>query len=114
MSSNKVTKIDLIEAVYQATKCDKQVVQKVTNQLFEQIKVSLSEGKNIELRGLGTFKRKVRKGRKNARNPKNGEIVSYESYNTIVFDPGQELDQALRELPVTENKDITDNNSKAD
>ena len=104
MSSDKVAKSDLVEAVYLATKCEKQIVQKVVDELFEQMKSSLSEGKVIELRGFGTLELRLRKGRENARNPKNGEKLSYSPRYAVVFRSGRELKKSLLELPVSENQ----------
>lgn len=102
MSSRKITKIDLLEAVYQSTECEKQVVQKVTDQLFEQIKEFLSQGNTIELRGFGTFEPRLRKGRENARNPKTGETLSSAPHYVVAFRSGRELKKSLLELPVIE------------
>ena len=76
MSSRKVTKYDLVEAVYQNTKCEKRVVQDVIENLLGQLKDSLKDGNTIELRGFGTFEPRLRRGRAKARNPKTGEQLS--------------------------------------
>lgn len=104
MSSGKITKIDLVEAVYQATEFEKQVVQKVVDELFEQLKSSLSEGSSIELRGFGTFEPRLRKGRKNARNPKTGEKLSSSPHYVVAFRSGRELKNSLLQLPVIDNQ----------
>lgn len=104
MSSKKVTKIDLVEAIYQTTEFEKQVVQKVVDQLFEQVKASLSEGSTIELRGFGTFEPRLRKGRDKARNPKTGEIVKSYSHYAVVFRSGRELKNSMLDLSVSENQ----------
>ena len=48
----------------------------------------------VELRGFGTFEVKLRKGRKRARNPKTGAIVSVEDHGVASFRPGRELKKA--------------------
>ncbi len=73
MSAKKVTKYDLVESVYQNTNCEKRIVQDVVEQLLEELKEALKAGNTIELRGLGTFEPRLRKGRSRARNPKTGE-----------------------------------------
>jgi integration host factor subunit beta len=45
----------------------------------------------VELRGVGTFEVRTRKGRSKARNPKTGEIVSVEDHGVAAFRPGREL-----------------------
>ena len=44
----------------------------------------------LELRGFGTFKVRLRKGRA-ARNPRTGEPCTTSNHRAIVFRPGQEL-----------------------
>ena len=100
MADDKLTKIDLVESVYLNTKIEKQDVQKVIDNLLEQLKSSMSDGKTIELRGFGTFEKRLRKGRAKARNPKTGEIVSVEPHYVAVFRPGKELKNAISDLPV--------------
>nr|WP_318706295.1 HU family DNA-binding protein [uncultured Treponema sp.] len=100
MADDKLTKIDLVESVYLNTKIEKQDVQKVIDNLLEQLKSSMSDGKTIELRGFGTFEKRLRKGRSKARNPKTGEIVSVEPHYVAVFRPGRELKNAISDLPV--------------
>ncbi|MCQ2600237.1 MAG: integration host factor subunit beta [Treponema sp.] len=100
MADDKLTKIDLVESVYLNTKIEKQDVQKVIDNLLEQLKSSMIDGKTIELRGFGTFEKRLRKGRSKARNPKTGEIVSVEPHYVAVFRPGRELKNAISDLPV--------------
>ena len=100
MSDEKLKKNDLIESVYLNTKIEKQDVQKVIDNLLAQLKSSMSDGKTIELRGFGTFEKRLRKGRAKARNPKTGEIVSVEPHYVAVFRPGRELKNAISDLPV--------------
>lgn len=100
MADDKLTKIDLVESVYLNTKVEKQDVQKVVDNLLEQLKSSIADGKTIELRGFGTFEKRLRKGKSNAHNPKTGEIVSVEPHYVAVFRPGRELKNAISKLPV--------------
>ncbi|HIW36579.1 MAG TPA: HU family DNA-binding protein [Candidatus Treponema faecavium] len=100
MSSNKVTKYDLVEAVYQTTQYEKKAVQDIFEALFEQMKKCLTAGSTIELRGFGTFEPRLRKGRQKARNPKTGEQLSIAPHYVAAFRAGQELKKALWVLPV--------------
>src|SRR5574344_1449190 len=100
MSTEKVTKYDLVEAVYQNTKCEKRLVQDVVENLFSELKNALKDGATIELRGFGTFEPRLRKGRSCARNPKTGEQLSVAPHYVAAFRSGQELKKALWELPV--------------
>ena len=104
MSAKKVTKYDLIEAVYQSDAgYEKKVIQDILDSLLQNIKTSLSEGNTIELRGFGTFEPRLRRGREKARNPKTGEALSVAPHHVAVFRAGRELKNALWELPVEED-----------
>lgn len=103
MSLNKTTKVDLVESIYKNTKCEKYVVQKVLDEFFEQMKISLSKGNDIELRGFGTFEMRLRKGRENARNPKTGEKLSSDSHYVVAFRSGKDLKESVLKLPIKEN-----------
>ncbi len=108
MSSNKVTKYDLVEAVYQNTQYERKAVQAIFESLFDEMKKCLMEGSTIELRGFGTFEPRLRKGRQRARNPKTGEQLSVAPHYVAAFRAGQELKKALWDLPV--DCENTDNN----
>ncbi len=100
MAEKKITKYDLVEAVYQSTECEKKLVQDVIENLLLQLKESLKDGYTIELRGFGTFEPRLRKGRVKARNPKTGEQLSVAPHYVAAFRSGQDLKKALWNLPV--------------
>lgn len=100
----KVTKFDLVEAVYENTSYDKKVVQTVIDSFLEEIKNSLKDSSTIELRGFGTFELRLRKGKESARNPKTGDIVSVAPHYVAAFRSGQELKSSLWNLPVENNQ----------
>jgi integration host factor subunit beta len=102
MSSEKVTKVDLIETVYR--KCDtveKKVVQGVIDTVFDEIKHSMKRGATLELRGFGTFEPRLRKGRDKARNPKTGAPLKVKPHYVAAFRSGRDLRTAMWELPVS-------------
>ena len=104
MEVKKITRHELIDAVYQNTKCEKRVVQEVVDSLLNELKKSLSEGNTIELRGFGTFEARRRKGRVKARNPKTGEELSVAPHYVAAFRAGMELKKSLLKLDATEQK----------
>ncbi len=104
MSSKKVTKNDLVEAIYASTKHEKKVVQSILDSFIENVKDSLKQGSTIELRGFGTLEPRLRKGRICARNPKTGEVLSVEPHYVVAFRSGQELKNALWNLPIQSEK----------
>ena len=69
------TKHDLIVDVSKATGLTQSDTKIVVEELMGTIAEILESGKNIEIRGFGTFYTKMRKPRP-ARNPKTGEVVS--------------------------------------
>ncbi|HAH60688.1 MAG TPA: integration host factor subunit beta [Treponema sp.] len=98
MALKKITKYDLVESIYQNTKCEKRIVQQVVENFLEEVKKSLENGSTIELRGFGTFEPRLRKGRISARNPKTGEKLSVNPHYVAAFRSGQELKKALWDL----------------
>ena len=98
MSEKKVTKGDLVDAVYKSTDVEKQVIQKVVDSLLLHTREELEKGSTIELRGFGTFEVRLRKGRAVARNPKTGEKLSVEPHYVAAFRAGQILKDKLWNL----------------
>ena len=56
MAQKKITKVDLVEAVFLDTSLEKKEIQEVVDSLLEKIKDSLKAGSSIELRGFGSLK----------------------------------------------------------
>lgn len=102
MSKNKVTKVDIVDSVYDKVDCEKKTVQLVADAFLGEIKDSLKNASTIELRGFGTFEVRLRKGRAAARNPKNGEKVDVPPHYVVTFRAGKELKNSVRNLPVTD------------
>ena len=90
------------DAVYESTSYDKKIIQTVIDSFLEQVKFSLKDSSTIELRGFGTFELRLRKGKLSARNPKTGDKVSVAPHYVAAFRSGQELKNALWNLPVEE------------
>lgn len=105
MASKKVTKFDLVEAVYQKSNCEKYVVQEVVDNFLIEIRNALGNGATIELRGFGTFEPRLRKGRASARNPKTGEHLSVAPHYVAAFRSGQELKKTLWNLEPSKSDD---------
>ena len=104
MSEKKVTKGDLVDAVYKSTDVEKQVIQKVVDSLLLHTSEELEKGSTIELRGFGTFEVRLRKGRAVARNPKTGEKLSVEPHYVAAFRAGQILKDKLWNLKKKDEK----------
>ncbi len=91
MISRKLTKAEIIEHLHENLGLNRTEVHQVIDEFFVELKTGLEDDKVIELRGLGTFEIRTRKGRERARNPKTGEIVSVNTHGVAIFRPGKEL-----------------------
>lgn len=94
-----MTKADLVEQVAERTGLTRTDVAVVVDQFLETIKKSMEEMKNIEIRGFGTFKIKLRKARK-ARNPRTGDEVPVPDRKVPVFKPSNEFKELITKLPL--------------
>jgi integration host factor subunit beta len=99
MVTNKFTKADIIDSVYNKTGINRKDIRVVVDLLIDEIKTALVNQRVIELRGFGTFEIKVRKGRTKARNPRTGELLSVGSHGIAAFRAGRELKQEVWNLP---------------
>jgi integration host factor subunit beta len=106
MVTNKFTKADIIDSIYNKTGINRKDIRIVADLLLDEIKAALVNQRVIELRGFGTFEIKVRKGRKKARNPKTGEFLSVNSHGIAAFRAGRELKQEVWNLPQVPKSDI--------
>ncbi|MDR2493695.1 MAG: integration host factor subunit beta [Spirochaetaceae bacterium] len=109
MAGEKYTRKKLIDSIAEKTGIHQKEVRRVVDYVFDDLKTALIERKMIELRGFGTFKVKMRKGREKARNPKTGEAVSVNDHGTVVFRPGRELKKDvwnLREEAACDGSDV--------
>ncbi|MDR1863311.1 MAG: integration host factor subunit beta [Treponema sp.] len=99
MVSNKITKADIIDAIYNKIGVNRKDIRIIADLFIDEIKAALVNQKVIELRGFGTFEIKIRKGRKKARNPKTGELFSVNSHGIAAFRAGRDLKQEVWNLP---------------
>jgi DNA-binding protein HU-beta len=75
-----MTKADIVNEISKETGIEKQAVQKTVEAFMETVKGSLSSGKNVYLRGFGSFIVKKR-AKKTARNiSKNTTIIIPEHF----------------------------------
>lgn len=98
--AKKMTKADLVEEVFRNTNLPKNEIVQITDSLLEEIKNALCNGSSIELRTFGTFELRLRKGRKNARNPRTGDITPTDPHYVAAFRSGSELKQKLWNLKI--------------
>ncbi|MGO9409554.1 MAG: HU family DNA-binding protein [Spirochaetia bacterium] len=97
MAREKLSKAEIVENIYPQVKASKKNIHRIIDLFFDQIKSGLLADRVIELRGLGTFEIRTRKGRK-ARNPKTGDSVVIRDHGVAHFRPGRELKQKVWDL----------------
>ncbi len=104
MFDTKITKSDLVDSVYKSTDIEKKVILQVVDSFLLNMRNVMEEGSTIELRGFGTFEKRLRKGRAAARNPKTGEKIKVEPHYVEVFRAGQILKDKLWNLQINEDE----------
>ncbi len=97
MAREKLSKAEIVENISPLVKTSKKSIHRIIDLFFDQIKAGLLSDRIIELRGLGTFEIRTRKGRK-ARNPKTGDSVIVSNHGVAHFRPGRELKQKVWDL----------------
>jgi DNA-binding protein HU-beta len=91
-----LTKADIVDVIASATGLTKVETEAVVDGFISTVINSLKEGKNIEIRGFGSFKVKKRRGRM-ARNPRTGEQVRVEEHYVPLFKVSKELKALVNE-----------------
>ncbi len=89
-----MTKADIVDIIASATGLTKVETEAVVDGFISTVINALKEGKNIEIRGFGTFKVKLRKARK-ARNPRTGDEVPVPDRKVPVFKPSNEFKNVI-------------------
>ena len=97
MAREKLSKAEIVENIYPLVKVSKKSIHRIIDLFFDQIKTGLLADRIIELRGLGTFEIRTRKGRK-ARNPKDRRHRGHTEPRRGPFQPGRELKQKVWDL----------------
>jgi integration host factor subunit beta len=105
MPEKKRTKSDIVDAIYEKTGSELRDIRAIVDLFLDLTKEALESGQSVELRGFGTFEIRERKGRKKARNPKTGEIVSVEDHAVVAFRSGKDLKNSVWGIP-SRNTDI--------
>lgn len=96
----KKLKKDLVNNLASKLSLEKDEITQIVDTVLDGVKEILSEGSSLEIRGFGTFEVKIRKGKKNARNPKTGEKVQTQPHYVICLKPGQELKDNIKKLKI--------------
>ena len=97
-----MTKLELSNAIAKKTNMHTTEVEPIIEAVMDTIKKSMCEGKNIYLRGFGTFYIKKR-ARKPARIITRGEQIIVPAHNIVKFKPAKVFKKAvMKKVPVTD------------
>ena len=89
-----MNKLELIQAVKDATDLSKSEAAAVVDILFNEMAEALAKGERVEIRGLCSFH--IREYRSyTGRNPKTGERVKIKPKKLPFFKPGKELKERV-------------------
>ena len=91
-----MTKADIVDVIAAATGLTKVETEAVVDGFISTVIDAMKGGKNIEIRGFGSFKVKKRKGRM-ARNHKTGEQVKVEEHFVPIFKVSKDLKHVVDE-----------------
>jgi integration host factor subunit alpha len=89
-----MTKIDIIQDVYEKLGFSKKDAAKIVESIFEIIKDSLANGEKIKISGFGNFSVKEKKSRR-GRNPQTGSEIEISARKVLTFKSSQVLRKAL-------------------
>jgi integration host factor subunit beta len=92
-----VTKKEIVKQISEELGQTQLKTKEIVQKTFDSIVATLLSERRIELRNFGVFEVKRRKARK-ARNPRTGERVDVEPKNVVVFKPGKEMEERVRQL----------------
>jgi integration host factor subunit alpha len=91
-----MTKIDIIQDVYEKLGIPKKDSAKIVESVFELMKDSLAKGEKIKISGFGNFLVKEKKSRR-GRNPQTGAEISISARRVLTFKSSQVLRRALND-----------------
>jgi integration host factor subunit alpha len=89
-----LTKIDIIDSVYEKLGIPKKECVRIVESVFEIIKDDLDKGHGVMISGFGKWTVKAKKKRK-GRNPKTGEALMIDARKVVTFKPSTVLRDAV-------------------
>lgn len=92
-----MTKVDIIENIYEKVGFSKKEVAKIVESVFDIIKESLQKEEKIKISGFGNFMVRQKRSRK-GRNPQTGSEIQITARRVLTFKPSQVLRKALNAL----------------
>jgi integration host factor subunit alpha len=85
-----MTKVDLVEVIFEKVGLSKKEAQDIIEIIFETIKRSFIEGESVKISGFGTFNVRKKTARK-GRNPKTGAELEISPRRVLTFKASNQL-----------------------
>ncbi|RPJ03791.1 MAG: integration host factor subunit alpha [Deltaproteobacteria bacterium] len=89
-----MTKIDIVENIYEKVGFSKKEVAKIVESVFDIIKESLQKEEKIKISGFGNIVIRKKRSRR-GRNPQTGSDIEITARRILTFKPSQVLKGAL-------------------
>lgn len=89
-----MTKVDIVETIYEKVGFSKKEVAKIVETVFDIIKENLRKEDKIKISGFGNFVIRKKRSRR-GRNPQTGDDIEISSRRILTFKPSQVLRAAL-------------------
>ncbi len=102
-----MTKIDIIEAIYEKVGFSKKEVAKIVETIFDIMKEHLTREDKIKISGFGNFVVRNKRARR-GRNPQTGDDIQITPRRILTFKPSQVLKAAInrKETPPSESSQV--------
>ena len=85
-----LTKAEMAEALFEELGLNKREAKELVDLFFEEVRLALSQGRQVKLSGFGNFDLRS-KNQRPGRNPKTGEEIPISARRVVTFRPGQKL-----------------------
>jgi integration host factor subunit alpha len=89
-----MTKVDIVENIYEKVGFSKKEVAKIVESIFDIIKESLQKEEKIKISGFGNFVVRRKRARR-GRNPQTGDDIQITPRRILTFKPSQVLKATL-------------------
>ncbi len=94
-----MTKVDIVEAIYEKVGFSKKEVAKIVESIFDIIKEHLQHHDKIKISGFGNFVIRNKRSRR-GRNPQTGDDIEITPRRILTFKPSQVLKASLNQKDV--------------
>ncbi len=99
-----MTKVDIVENIYEKVGFSKKEVAKIVEYIFDIIKETLIKEDKIKISGFGNFVVRKKRSRR-GRNPQTGNDIEISARRILTFKPSQVLKGDLNTREKSERKD---------